>query len=249
MSSKRNSFKHHRGSFTEYIGTKRRKLNNQLIDQYQNKKMKQTSKIFHQTIIWINGRTQPPCSTLMEIILNNGGMCTMTYTSTTTHIIADNIPISKMKKYLKNRNTSRTPILKPQWILDSLQMKKLQNINDYQLLSTSNDLLFKRNEKKNDERNERNERKNDIFIADDENQRYLKMFGKMSTLTNPNFVQDFYSKSRLHLLGTFKLYYQQIFKELQKKKSKYDSISFSTKSYFHSLIKILIQIIIDKKIQ
>eukprot|EP01083_Nonionella_stella_P303391 1050140_1 len=200
-------YDHHDGSMGHYIGTKRRKL----IQQFRND-VEIESNIFSGHVMFINGRTQPPLSVLKELVVSHGGIVMMTRTKHTTVMIADQLPISKRKHY--NKTQSNLIITTPQWIIQSINAQKLLNPNRYPLSKQG------QNKQSDTNDNEHNNQSNDH----DEQQKLLKIFGARSTLTDPDFVVNFFKASRLHFIGSFKQIYEQILPKLQRIKPKYDTI-------------------------
>ena len=48
------------------------------------------------------------------------------------------------------------------------------------------------------------------FKEHNENSKLFKVFGARSTLTDPNFVSNYFKTSRLHFIGSFKQIYYEL---------------------------------------
>ncbi|XP_047478383.1 DNA repair protein REV1-like [Penaeus chinensis] len=84
--------------------------------------------IFRGIAIFVNGYTEPTGEELKRIMMVNGGTYHHYYSrSKTTHIIASNLPDTKVK----NMNTER--IVNPKWITDSLSAGRVLDYTKYLL--------------------------------------------------------------------------------------------------------------------
>ena len=73
----------------------------------------------------------------------------------------------------------------------------------------------------------KNENENGNNENDGDEVDYTKIFGRQSTLTNPNFVFDFFKTSRLHFLGSWKVVFDEIYPQYCQIIPKYNSKKFS----------------------
>ena len=99
-----------------YLKRKREKDEIQNNNQYKNT---QTSQIFNKCCIWVDGHTSPQASELEPLIFNNGGLMVTTLQTRVTHIIANALPMSKVKAFNKSKKTR--PYLYPSWITESVK--------------------------------------------------------------------------------------------------------------------------------
>ena len=107
---------------------KRRKLQ----DQFQGLGQTQQSSIFDRVTIYVNGWTQPDADELKRLIHAHGGNYEYHVYSGAgriTHVIASNLPNSKV------RNIGGTIVCTPNWIVDSIAANKLLPVHKYQLYS------------------------------------------------------------------------------------------------------------------
>ena len=187
-------YEDHGQDFGKYIQNKRRKLVNQFNKTYNSYK----SNLFKNMVLFVNGHTVPPQSILMEMIIENGGHVDMTLTSKTTHMICDNLPITKLKQIRTVK--SNLIVCQPNWVLDCINANKLipHGHIKYKVTGTTN---YHDNNKLNFKaKNKTNNETNDEINNENKNIDFNKIFGNMSTLTNPNFVEHFFKTSRLRYI-------------------------------------------------
>lgn len=132
------------------MAAKKAKLEEQFRDT-ANKEFKESSKLFEGIAIFVNGYTDPTSDELRHLMMMHGGLYHhYMRPKITTHIIASNLPYSKIIMYRKSQNP--IPICKPQWIIDSIAAGKVLNFQNYLLYSNSTNvqplLAYKLNNKK-----------------------------------------------------------------------------------------------------
>ena len=88
--------------------------------------------IFRGIAIFVNGYTDPTADELKRIMMVNGGIYHHYKSSKTTHIIATNLPDTKVKALKGNE-----VICSPKWISESLQAGKLLDYTSYLLYSNA----------------------------------------------------------------------------------------------------------------
>lgn len=110
-----------------------------LEEQFRNtasKEFKESSKLFEGIAIFVNGYTDPTSDELRRLMMIHGGIYHhYMRPKITTHIIASNLPHSKIVLYRKSQNP--IPICKPQWIIDSIAAGKILNFQNYLLYSNN----------------------------------------------------------------------------------------------------------------
>ncbi|XP_028447411.1 DNA repair protein REV1 isoform X2 [Perca flavescens] len=95
------------------------------------------SNIFSGVAIYVNGYTEPSADELRRLMMLHGGQFHMYYSrSKTTHIIANNLPNSKIQE-LKGEK-----IIRPEWIPDSIKAGRLLPYFQYQLYTKQKGPLF-----------------------------------------------------------------------------------------------------------
>ncbi|KAL0212343.1 hypothetical protein RCL1_005969 [Eukaryota sp. TZLM3-RCL] len=139
-----------------------------------------SSAIFSGVTVFVTGRTNPSAYQIRDIMAANGGDFDIYFSSYVTHIIAESIPESKRKYF------GRTPIVKPKWITDSLELKIRQPIDSYVVVSTASDSTLL------------NEQEHDIIT--NRSSRMIKEKGLPDTM-DPEFIANYFGSSRLHHLS------------------------------------------------
>uniref|UniRef100_A0A671XML2 DNA repair protein REV1 n=1 Tax=Sparus aurata TaxID=8175 RepID=A0A671XML2_SPAAU len=95
------------------------------------------SSIFSGVSIYVNGYTEPSADELRRLMMLHGGQFHVYYSrSKTTHIIANNLPNSKIKE-LKGEK-----VIRPEWITDSIKAGHLLPYLQYQLYAKHKGPLF-----------------------------------------------------------------------------------------------------------
>ncbi|XP_039309351.1 DNA repair protein REV1 isoform X2 [Solenopsis invicta] len=141
-----------------YMAAKKAKLEEQFRDTAKKefKESKESSQLFKGIAIFVNGYTEPTSDELRRLMMMHGGIYHhYMRPKITTHIIASNLPYSKIMLYKKSQNP--IPICKPQWIIDSIAAGSVLNFQNYLLYSNSTDvqpqLAYKLNNKSKDSTN------------------------------------------------------------------------------------------------
>lgn len=122
-----------------YMAAKVSKLDEQFKLSAPREKQKEgtSSSIFTGIAIYVNGYTEPSADELRRLMMLHGGQFHVYYSrSKTTHIIANNLPNSKIQE-LKGEK-----VIRPEWITDSVKAGQLLPYLKYQLYSKGKGLLF-----------------------------------------------------------------------------------------------------------
>ncbi|KAM7380325.1 hypothetical protein PAMP_003632 [Pampus punctatissimus] len=122
-----------------YMAAKVSKLDEQFkLDAPREKQKDGTcSSIFSGVAIYVNGYTEPSADELRRLMMLHGGQFHVYYSrSKTTHIIANNLPYSKIQE-LKGEK-----VIRPEWITDSIKAGRLLPYIQYQLYSKQKGPLF-----------------------------------------------------------------------------------------------------------
>ncbi|CAI9572309.1 unnamed protein product [Staurois parvus] len=118
------------GAWGGYMSAKVQKLDQQfhLDAPVQQQNEGTSSNIFNGVSIYVNGYTDPTADQLRHLMMLHGGQYHVYYSrSKTTHIIATNLPNSKIKE-LKDEK-----VVRPEWITDSIKAGRLLSFVPYQL--------------------------------------------------------------------------------------------------------------------
>ncbi|XP_055946047.1 DNA repair protein REV1-like isoform X2 [Argiope bruennichi] len=219
LSKKKSKRTRHRESGFEewggYMAAKKQKLEM----QFKEKKMLELigvkeTKIFEGIGIFVNGYTDPPADELRRLMLIHGGTYYHYPSSKITHIIASNLPKSKMK-LLKTQI-----FVTADWITHSIKARKLLPYQDYllytpevadkqQRLQIGNYFQRKSNFSSNTENhtvNEGNEPKKEIknaFILEED------LESDFSTDYKPKAECSLVNKTSLHKNSSFITSYQK----------------------------------------
>lgn len=122
-----------------YMAAKVSKLEEQFRLDAPREKQKEgsCSNIFSGVSIYVNGYTDPSADELRRLMMLHGGQFHVYYSrSKTTHIIANNLPNSKIQE-LKGEK-----IIRPEWITDSIKAGRLLPYLQYQLYAKQKGPLF-----------------------------------------------------------------------------------------------------------
>ncbi|XP_026151740.1 DNA repair protein REV1 isoform X1 [Mastacembelus armatus] len=122
-----------------YMAAKVSKLDEQFRLAAPREKQKEGtwSNIFSGVAIYVNGYTEPSADELRRLMMLHGGQFHVYYSrSKTTHIIANNLPNSKIQE-LKGEK-----VIRPEWITDSIKAGCLLPYLQYQLYAKHKGPLF-----------------------------------------------------------------------------------------------------------
>ncbi|RKP21526.1 DNA/RNA polymerase [Rozella allomycis CSF55] len=187
-------------SYDQYFQEKKRKL------EQQNSCTLKTN-IFHGLVFHVNGYTNPPLTTVRDLVCEHGGRYAQYLSREVTHIVCTNLPMAKLK-LLKQSDV----IIKPEWILDCIKKGGLVDERPYRVyehnsLNNQKTLVLPTAKAENSERESR------IDASD------------------PNFVAQFYQNSRLHFLSLWKNELKEFTAEFLKNKK--DNIHGAYKVILH----------------
>lgn len=176
-------------AFGGYMAAKKAKLEEQFEAEAQKEEDKREG-IFSGVAIFVNGYTDPTADELKRIMMMNGGIFHHYQSSRTTHIIAINLPDTKVKN-LKGTE----PICHPKWIVDSLKAGKLLNFTNYLLYSNVSSSQPKINFAKKEE----------------------PKTSKAKDAKDEKFLGEFYNNSRLHHISTMGANFKEYVNDLRSK--------------------------------
>ncbi|XP_033208204.1 DNA repair protein REV1 [Belonocnema kinseyi] len=120
-------------SWGGYMAAKKAKLEEQFHEEVQ-AEFQDISSLFQGVAIFVNGYTDPVADELRRLMMMHGGVYHhYLRPRQTTHMIASNLPYSKIVMYMKSKNP--LPLCKPSWITDSIKAGKLLDFRKYLLYS------------------------------------------------------------------------------------------------------------------
>lgn len=109
-------------TFGEYFSGKLRKLGEQHAATVTD--AAGGGAVFRGVSVWLDGRLDPPEDVIKLLIVQGGGTIQHVLTAThTTHIIASNLPDSKIKE-IRSHKVWR-PVVRPAWVVDSARSGRL----------------------------------------------------------------------------------------------------------------------------
>ncbi|KAL3816204.1 hypothetical protein ACHAXA_007322 [Cyclostephanos tholiformis] len=182
---------------------------------------------FMGVIVLVNGHTSPDTTTLMRLLHKHGGDLEKYETQRVTHIIAEQLSDAKANIY-KNQKKP-TPVCRPEWITRSVECGKLlpfaefllENVRDRFVIGTKSvKSFFRPNALLAHEKLEENasspEECSNMRPSDKPKSQHrwqdkhpseasYHIDGQVRTVGNdPNFLESYFSNSRLSYIGSFK---------------------------------------------
>ena len=118
------------GGFTDYFRRKKIKLQNLDVEMRNEGQAAECPQIFNGVVCHVNGYTQPSLNDLHKMVVQHGGGFLQYLDGKTmvTHIIAANLTPKKKEEFKRYR------IVKPAWIVDSVQAGKLLPWDAYRVV-------------------------------------------------------------------------------------------------------------------
>ncbi len=195
-----------------YMHVKQLKLRSQFDGMGIDKK----SSIFKGITIYVNGWTQPKAEELKEMIYAHGGRYEYNIYSNSviTHTIASNLPNSKILKL------GSSIVCKPSWIVDSIAANALLPVENYLLYKPKGGqkiLDFTKAVETKEEiigEDGQNEVNNEVGGGDNVPQ---PLGSRSSKKAGAQFVNEFFTHSRLHYLSTWSTELKQFTADMLKK--------------------------------
>ena len=102
-------------------------------------KRKRPDLFFLGVTVMVNGYTNPCSDTIMRTLHKYGGNLEKYETDQVTHIIAENLSAAKANIY--KRQKKPIPVVKPKWIMDCVEARKLIPHQNYLLNEVKDDSL------------------------------------------------------------------------------------------------------------
>lgn len=215
------------------MAQKKAKLEEQFQEAAKNE-FTDRSHLFNGVAIFVNGYTNPTADELKRLMMAHGGIYHHYLRSqSTTHMIASNLPYSKIIAYRKAQRP--LPLCKPEWITDSIEAGMLLDYKNYLLYSQCTETqpaIFSHFTKKaKPPENKHSESSSTNSIAPSETL-ISKSDEEKSTSTshpivpgsaaanctkNPEFLSEFYNNSRLHHISTMGAMFKDYINDLRDK--------------------------------
>ncbi|CAI2342197.1 unnamed protein product [Caenorhabditis sp. 36 PRJEB53466] len=166
-------------SFSDYMKMKVSKLNHQ-VNSEKSKPSENLTEIFKGYSVFVNGYTDPPALVIRDLMISHGGEYHCYYMhGITSYVIASSIAQAKI-----DRIREREIFIRADWITESIAAGKPL---DYSLF-----LIY---EKGAQEKGHMRQFLSSTARPSDETNGFLDA-------RNPNFIRDYYARSRLHLIST-----------------------------------------------
>lgn len=187
------------------------------------------SNLFKGVAIFVNGLTNPNAQELKKIMAEHGGLYHGYQMHNTTHIISSNLA------YAKTKHLGSVPIVKASWITDSINLNKLLDYKRYILFSNQSVAQPRLNfpviqdVKKHQDFDDTvvdSEAVNKVIVEQEnmsssrinENKPEKPEVSRISkTASDPQFLEEFYNNSRLHLIATMGAEFKQLVSQLRMK--------------------------------
>ncbi|KAK7603882.1 hypothetical protein V9T40_004155 [Parthenolecanium corni] len=198
------------------MSAKKSKLEKQFRSEAQIEGVKKN--IFNGTSIFVNGYTVPSADELKHFMMDYGGIYHHYYkTGNTTFMVASNLPHVKIQHY-KN---SAVKIIKPSWVTDCIEAGKILDHKPYLLLSDFDKEQKQLNFFKANPSTSSASTSTEIInaVSPSKVEKKLNPSPKRKTAVDDNFLDEFYSNSRLHHISTLSATFKQYINELRIKRS------------------------------
>jgi DNA repair protein REV1 len=195
---------HHDGSFKVYMQHKKSKLDTQFDKNFS---YQAASPIFHGLSFWVDGYTDPPFEQLKLMVGQHGGHVDNYLSGSITHIIATNLPDSKVKQIREMKRW--VPIVYPNWIVESVSAGKLLPHSKYVLPAfqersvNSIGAALSRAAARPDS-------KPGMKLSSTGASPQTLMAPSKSSGGDPLFMEGYFSSSRLHFIGAARGHVQSI---------------------------------------
>ncbi|OQV24114.1 DNA repair protein REV1 [Hypsibius exemplaris] len=165
------------------------------------------SNIFHGIAVHVNGHTDPSADEIKRIMMLHGGQFHLYYNRQTTgFIIASILPYTKIVQ-LKAKQ-----VVKPEWISESLRAGKLLPWKDFELYPLGGRGAQPQPELQPKEPKRRSSKGAFPAAISDNNPDHHPIAHKAG---DPNYLNQYYARSRLHHLSLWKVEAKQLVERLQ----------------------------------
>ena len=207
------SLLYHDGSDNNYMRNKIRKLEK----QGDSNDICQSSAIFAGCHIFVNGYTQPSRNEIKHLAHLHGGTFDSYQTSKTTHFICDIFPNAKINE-LRKPHRNKTRYVTTKWLTASIEAQRRLDEGLFLPVGLNNQhggkLSFPRAPPNSTQQNHTSMPSSNVASAASAPTSSSTSSAK-STLSDPDFLQHYYTASRLHFIGSWKTRLPDILSELQ----------------------------------
>uniref|UniRef100_A0A8R1HKU3 DNA repair protein REV1 n=1 Tax=Caenorhabditis japonica TaxID=281687 RepID=A0A8R1HKU3_CAEJA len=176
-------------NFHDYMRMKITKLNHQ-VNVEKSKPFEKISEIFKNYSVYVNGYTEPPALVIRDLIVAHGGEYHCYYMhGRTTYNIASSLATAKIATIRE-----KEIFIKSDWITESIAAGKPLDYRDF--------LIYEKGAQEKG-------RMREFFANNSQSQNTEEDHSTLSSsqnafldARNPNFIRDYYARSRLHLIST-----------------------------------------------
>uniref|UniRef100_A0A1I7T7I1 DNA repair protein REV1 n=1 Tax=Caenorhabditis tropicalis TaxID=1561998 RepID=A0A1I7T7I1_9PELO len=173
-------------SFNDYMRMKITKLNHQ-VNSEKSKPHETVSDTLKGYSVFVNGYTDPPALVIRDLMLAHGGEYHCYYQhGITTYTIASSIASAKINRIRENEI-----FIKADWITESIAARKPLDYRDF--------LIY---EKGSQEKGQMKQFLSSSVPQDTGITTTSTSSNMFLDARNPNFIRDYYARSRLHLIST-----------------------------------------------
>eukprot|EP00501_MAST-03F_sp_TOSAG23-6_P002125 GSMAST32.ASY1.ANO1.2221.1 assembled CDS len=202
---------HHGGCGHTYMTTKRKKMKLQF-ERFRTDTSEST--LFKGICIYVDGFTEPSAQILHKTVMIHGGDFDTYKASRTTHIIATTLPGNKLEEMRTASGASRQklrPVVLPSWIMHSVASGTLEHVEMHLIPTVRNttqpsvsSIFRKSNLSVQSETSIKSNNKQSSNARQYQTSRASRVTGCHRRRMDKIFLQQFWKKSRLNTIGTWR---------------------------------------------
>ena len=162
---------------------------------------------------------------LRRMIIETGGTWYASPCSAITHVLVENLPYSKVERFRKLPMHSSKTYVSPRWLVDSYKQGRRLSHGDYipeQLRTKGQRQINQVFEKK------KSKKKSEGWAGPNPTLR--------STRSDPDFVRNYFKKSRLHFIGSWREHLEDLPKRVAEIRKKNNITTVDSSSSSHRLV-------------
>lgn len=176
-------------SFNDYMRMKITKLNHQ-VNSEKSKPHDKISETLKGYSVFVNGYTEPPALVIRDLMMAHGGEYHCYYQhGITTYTIASSIATAKV-----NRIREKEIFIRADWITESIAAGKPLDYRDF--------LIYEKGAQEKGQMQQFLSSSKPITDQTVDTATTSTSPNRFSDARNPNFIRDYYARSRLHLIST-----------------------------------------------
>lgn len=176
-------------SFNDYMRMKIAKLNHQ-VNSEKSKPYEKVSETLKGYSVFVNGYTEPPALVIRDLMMAHGGEYHCYYQhGITTYTIASSIATAKI-----NRIREKEIFIKADWITESIAAGKPLDYREF--------LIYEKGSQEKGQMQQFLTSARSNHTVTDKETTTSTSPNRFQDARNPNFIRDYYARSRLHLIST-----------------------------------------------